>query len=76
MVKGLGSIHGSVALVGRGRLIQSERSRTVVYVSQRVVSDSLFPFRAGEEVVVRIEPDKQRLVIEKADAGRSRSARK
>ncbi len=43
---------------------RSDRSRTgILYIPADVVKDSLFPFAANEEVVVRIDGD--RLVIER-----------
>lgn len=55
-----------MALEGSGRLLKVEASRTLIYVSQKVASDSAFPFKAGEPLHVRIDPDGRRLVIEKA----------
>lgn len=43
---------------------RSDRSRTgILYIPADVVKDSLFPFSADEEVVVRI--DGKRLVVER-----------
>lgn len=43
---------------------RSDRSRTgVLYIPADVVKDSLFPFLANEEVLVRI--DGKRLVVER-----------
>lgn len=56
----------AMALEGKGRLHQSEASRTLVYISQKVANDSAFPFASGDELVVRIDANKGRLVIEKA----------
>jgi hypothetical protein len=41
---------------------QLRESRTLVYISKKVVDDSAFPFEPGQELVVRIEG--KRLVIE------------
>jgi hypothetical protein len=46
-----------MTLVGAGRLHQSETSRTLIYVSQRLVRDSKFPFRDGDELEIRIQGD-------------------
>jgi hypothetical protein len=53
-----------MALEGAGKVHSPQASRTVIYVSQRVASDSAFPFKAGDELKIRI--DGKRLVIEKA----------
>ena len=56
-----------MVLTGIARMIlgsRSDRSRTgVLYIPADVVKDSLFPFSANEEVVVRI--DGERLVVER-----------
>lgn len=57
-----------MVLEGHGRLQQSEASRTLIYVSQKVASDSAFPFEAGQKLVVRIDQQRGRLIIEAADS--------
>jgi hypothetical protein len=56
-----------MVLTGMARIIlgsRSDRSRTgVLYIPADVVKDSLFPFAANEEVLVRIEGEK--LVVER-----------
>jgi len=56
-----------MVLAGIARMIlgtRTDRSRTgVLYIPADVVKDSLFPFSANEEVVVRI--DGERLVVER-----------
>jgi hypothetical protein len=54
---------------GKGRIIQlSERARTrYVSVPADVAGDDRFPFGTGEEVTVRIEEDKNRVVVEKVE---------
>ena len=56
-----------MVLTGMARIIlgtRSDRSRTgVLYIPADVVKDSLFPFSANEEVLVRIEGSK--LVVER-----------
>ncbi len=56
-----------MVLQGLARIIlgsRSDRSRTgVLYIPADIVKDSLFPFSANEEVIVRIEGE--RLVIER-----------
>ena len=53
-----------MALQGGGRLLQSEASRTLIYVSQKVASDSAWPFKAGDELCIRIVKD--HIVVERA----------
>lgn len=55
-----------MSLNGSARLIQAEKSRTLLYVSQRVAADSAFPFKAGEPLVVTIDVEGERLIIERA----------
>lgn len=55
-----------MALEGNGRYVAYEKSRRLVYISAKVADDSAFPFEPGDQLVVRIDPDGQRLVIEKA----------
>ena len=46
----------------------SERARTrYVTIPADVAGDDRFPFETGEEVTVRIEEDKHRVVIEKSE---------
>ena len=56
-----------MVLTGTARIVlgtRSDRSRTgVLYIPADVVKDSLFPFSANEEVLVRIEGKK--LVVER-----------
>ncbi|MGB9021927.1 MAG: hypothetical protein WCC94_00640 [Candidatus Bathyarchaeia archaeon] len=57
-----------MVLRGLARIIlgtRSDRSRTgVLYIPADIVKDSLFPFSANEEVVIRIEGE--RLVVERS----------
>lgn len=54
---------------GKGKVIQlSERARTrYVTIPADVAGDDRFPFETGEEVTVRIEEDKRRIVVEKSE---------
>jgi hypothetical protein len=55
-----------MVLEAPGRLLHPESSRTLIYVSQKVASDSAFPFEAGDELRIRIDKENSRLVVEKA----------
>lgn len=55
-----------MALTGKGRLHNAERSRTLIYISQIVANDSAFPFGDKEELTIRIDTKNSRLIIEKA----------
>lgn len=55
-----------MTLEGDGRLLEPEASKTLIYVSQKVASDSAFPFKTGDPLLVRIDPKNERLIIEKA----------
>ena len=54
---------------GKGKVIQlSKRARTrYVTIPADVAGDDRFPFETGEEVTVRIEEDKRRIVVEKSE---------
>lgn len=52
-----------MALEGSGRFVSYEKSRTLIYISKKVADDSAFPFKAGDDVVVKI--DGKTLVIER-----------
>lgn len=56
-----------MALKGDGRLFEAETSRTIIYVSQRVASDSAFPFGHRDKLSITIDADNGRLIIERAD---------
>jgi len=55
-----------MALEGSGRYVAYEKSRRLVYISARVADDSAFPFHAGDELTIRIDPKAGRLIVEKA----------
>ena len=38
-----------------------------IYVPTEVARDGLFPFKPGEEVVIRIDPAEKRLIVEKSE---------
>lgn len=50
-----------MVLEGHGRYFQSEASRTVIYVSQRIARDSAWPFRPGQRLDIKIDGD--RLIV-------------
>ena len=53
-----------MVLEGRGRFLQAEKSRNLIYISRGLVKDSAFPFRPGQAVKVTVDPKKKRLIIE------------
>lgn len=54
-----------MTLEGNGRYFQSEASRTVIYVSQRIAKDSAWPFSPGQSLKIRIDGD--RLIVENGE---------
>lgn len=53
---------------GSGRIIAQGRAKTrFISVPSGVVTDSTWPFEDGEEVVVRIDAENRRVIIEKMD---------
>ncbi|MCA1811752.1 MAG: hypothetical protein ABR562_02275 [Thermoplasmatota archaeon] len=59
------NLAADMALEGKGRLIQAEASRTLIYVSQKVAGDSAWPFKAGDELLIRIDTKGKRVIVEK-----------
>lgn len=55
-----------MTLEGDGRLLEPQASKTLIYVSQKVASDSAFPFEAGEPLWLRIDPENEELIVGKA----------
>ena len=51
-----------MTLQGKGKIYSHARNRVIIYIPAAVHRDSAFPFKLGDEVIVRIE--KKRLVIE------------
>lgn len=56
-----------MALDGPGRFVSYEKSRTLIYISKKIADASAFPFEAGDQLVVHIDADDGRLIIEKAE---------
>ncbi|KUG19289.1 hypothetical protein ASZ90_010999 [hydrocarbon metagenome] len=53
---------------GKGKIVKLSSARTrFVSVPADVAGDDRFPFEDGEEVTVRIEEDKHRVVVEKVE---------
>lgn len=52
-----------MTLEGFGKLYEHAKGRVVLYIPTDVHKDSVFPFRTGEKVKVRI--DGKRLIVEK-----------
>lgn len=57
--------YSDMALEGNARFVSYEKSRTLIYVSKKVVDDSAFPFEPGDRLKIRIDGEK--LIIEKSD---------
>jgi len=55
-------IFGDMTLEGKGKIYCHARNRVIIYIPAAVHRDSAFPFKIGEEVVIRIE--KKRLLVE------------
>lgn len=53
-----------MALEGKGKLTKPVSNRTMIYVSVDVARDSAFPFKAGDDLWLRIEDG--RLIVERA----------
>lgn len=63
----------TIMLQGKGRFMNrpSKTGRRVydkffVYIPTEIARDGLFPFRAGDEVLVKVDRKLKRLVLEKA----------
>ena len=60
-------IEGKSKLVNRPRMSKGKQYDSYfVYIPTEVMRDSQFPFKHGDEVVVRIDTANKRLLIEKA----------
>ena len=46
-------------------------ARHTIFLEKAFVEDSLFPFKAGDVLVIRIDPDNERLIITKANRSSS-----
>jgi hypothetical protein len=47
-------------------------ARHTIFLEKSLVEDSLFPFKAGDVLLVRIDPDNDRLIITKASSSNNR----
>ncbi len=56
-----------MVLEGDGKFHEPEASRAYIYVSQKLVNDSAFPFEDGQPLHLRIEPETGRLIVEASD---------
>ena len=43
-------------------------ARHTIFLEKALVEDSLFPFKAGDVLLVRIDPDNDRLIVTKASS--------
>lgn len=46
-------------------------ARHTIFLEKAFVEDSLFPFKAGDVLLIRIDPDNERLIITKANRSSS-----
>lgn len=56
----------TMALEGPAKYFAYEKSRRMIYISKEVASDSQFPFKPGDSLLVRIDASQKRIIIEKA----------
>lgn len=54
-----------MAVHARGRIYEHSAGKLILYIPVAVSRDSAFPFKAGEQVMVRLDAAHQRLVVEK-----------
>lgn len=47
-------------------------ARHTIFLEKALVEDSLFPFKAGDVLLVRIDPDNDRLIVTKASSSNNR----
>ena len=45
------------------------RHSQIIYIPADIAKDSAYPFRAGDEVVIRIDPEKKALIVYRAYNG-------
>lgn len=59
-------------LEGTGKFYRFSKSRSVIQVSQVVAADSQWPFEEKEALTVRIDPENERVIIERRPNGTRR----
>lgn len=60
------TIDGKSKLMNRPSVSKGKKyDKYFVYIPSEVARDSAFPFKHGDDVVVKIDPEKKRLLIEK-----------
>lgn len=55
-----------MVLEGDGRFTKPTAIRSMIYVSQKVATDSAFPFVEGQKLRIRIDRKGRRLIVEAA----------
>lgn len=55
---------------GKGKVwkASSHARSQVIYIPANVVTDGSYPFKLGDEVVVRLDPEGERLIISKKES--------
>ena len=56
-----------MVLEGLGRFWEHTKGKLILYIPADIYKDSQFPFKPKQQVRVRIDPDKDRIIIEKKD---------
>lgn len=55
--------------IGKGKVwrASSQAQSQVIYIPATIVRDGSYPFKLGDEVVVRLDPEGKRLIISKKE---------
>lgn len=48
----------NVALAGKGKIIRPSKGKLIIYIPAKVHNDSAFPFKARQDVEIKIDGDK------------------
>jgi len=54
-----------MVLEGQGRFWEHTKGKLILYIPADVYKDSQFPFKPKDQVKIKIEPNKKRMVVEK-----------
>lgn len=52
-------------LKARGRFMQVEKGRTLLYISRKLAGDSAWPFKPKERVGLILDPKGKRLIVKR-----------
>ena len=54
-----------MSLEGQGRFWEHTKGKLILYIPADLYKDSQFPFKPSDKARIKIEPDKNRIIVEK-----------